>query len=284
MRDAIFTHGENLPAANAPAELEPAAGGLKLSARGWRVYVAHLGTYLPLMIFAVLIYFAMVLALMRLFTIYYPGADLPHLWRAFGVSQKLGITGVFLLSMALYFRAMAASMLATSEFADGRTLGALPAFLRVGWKPTRLMWLAFAGFILGPLAPLILLAAGFLLGSALPAAAVENLGVVQAVKRGEKLGSGNQARIATIYATFWAVLVLAAAAGITALIHFVPTGAAWPALLGRGIFLVILSTVLQWYLITLTLNYQQQRAKIGGELNALLASASAAKHELASKG
>ena len=238
-------------------------GGMKLLGKGWRMYALHVGTYLLLMIFAVL-----ALALISAIAVFViapggPRMNLREVWMGMGTLQKLGIFVLFLLSLAVFYRALAGSMLATNEFSEGREIGAIEAFRRVRWKHTRLFWLMMAGMFFGPLAPFAVLIAGFFLASAFPTAVMEDLGVFQALKRGEKLGVGNQLRIATIYVAY-----LVAATGVGAAIFAVLAlvqdqfGNAWYVKPVPSIGFLFFFTVVQWYMIVLTLNYLQQRRKL----------------------
>jgi hypothetical protein len=241
----------------------PVTGGMKLLWKGGRMYVLHAGTYLLLMIFAVL-----ALLLFSVFTVFVilpdlQGKDFHEISMEIGTLQKLGVAVTFLLSLAVFYRALAASILATSEFGEGGKIDAIQAFRRVRWKHTRLFWLMLTATFFGPLAPFVGLIAGFFFASAFPTAVVEDLGAFQALKRGEKLGSGNGLRIATVYVAYLVVL-----AGVGAAIFKVLSSVSDQLGNGRypkpvpSICFLVFFTVVQWYMIVLTLNYLQQRKKL----------------------
>ena len=241
----------------------PVLSGMKLLGKGWRMYALHVGKYLRLMTFVVLVQVLLSAFAVLVIAPGRPGMNLRQVFVETSTLQRLGITVVFLLSLAFYYRALAASMLATSELSEGREIGAMQAFRRVRWKHTRLFWLMTAGILFGPFAPLVVLIAGFFLAPALPIAVVEDLGAFQALKRGEELGAGNQLRIATMYAGYL-VLVTGAVAAIFKVLDLVQVqfGNAWYVKPMPAIGFLIFFTVVQWYMIVLTLNYLEQRIKL----------------------
>ena len=247
--------------------MEPAdgqvSGGLKLLWRGERLYTLHAGTYLLLMVVAVLALVLMSLFLFFMIAPDLPGKSLRQVWMGMGPLQELGVIAMFLGSLAVFYRALAASMLATSEFSERREIGAIQAFRRVRWKHTRLFWLMMVAMFFGPFAPFIALIVGFFFASAFPPAVVEDLGAFQALKRGEKLASGNQLRIGTIYVTYLAALA-GVGLGIVKALVFVQEHlqSAWYKRSVPAIGYLAFFTVVQWYMIVLTLNYLQQRRKL----------------------
>jgi hypothetical protein len=151
------------------------------------------------------------LLLMSLFLFFMIASDLPRrnlreVWMGMSTLQELGVVAMFFASLAVFYRALAASVLATSEFSERREIGAIQAFRKVRWKHMRLFWLMMVAMFFGRSAPFVALIAGFFFASAFPTAVVEDLGAFQALKHGEKLAAGNQLRIATIYATYLVAL------------------------------------------------------------------------------
>jgi hypothetical protein len=246
-----------------PACGRQVSGGLKLLWNAARMYALHVGTYLVLMVVAVL-----ALLLMSLFSAFVitrdlPGKNLGEVWMGMSTLQKSGIIAMFFGSLSVFYRALAASILATSEFCDGHEIRALQAFRGVHWKHTRLFWLMMLAVMSGPFAPVVALIAGFFFASAFPTAVVEDLGAFQALKRGEKLAVGNQLRIATMYVTYLVVLVGVGLGVLKALVfiqdHF---GRAWYSRPLVVIGYLVFFSVVQWYMIVLTLNYLEQRRKL----------------------
>ena len=252
--------------------MEPAdgqvSGGLKLLWNGERLYALHVGTYSLLMVVPTLTTLLMSLLLFFMIPPDLRGKDLIEIVKRMRTLQKLGVIAMFFVSLAVFYRALAASILATSEFSERREIGAIQAFRRVRWKHTRLWWLMMVATFFGRLAIFVSLIAGFFFASAFPTAVVEDLGAFQALERGQKLAAGNQLRVATIYVTYLVALVgvvLAMVLGIlkvNALIqnHF-PSVRHKGHVLAFGGYLVFFSVV-QWYMIVLTLNYLQQRRKL----------------------
>ena len=239
-------------------------GGFKLLGKSCRMYASHVRMYLSLMILMVL--FQVLMAAVGVYGIGRAGTDknLREIWITMGEAQRLGFAVGFLLSLAVFYRVLAGSILATSEFSAGRTIGALEAFRRARWKHTRLFWLIMAGSLLtGPAGPLTGLVAGFFFAHAFPAAVLEDLGAFKALERGGKLGAGNQLRILTIYVMYLAVVAGVCIALFEMLVfvqdHF---GKAWYARPAGSIAFLIFFTVIQWYMIVLTLNYLQQSEKL----------------------
>jgi hypothetical protein len=215
------------------------------------------------MVVAVLALLLMSLLLFLMIARDLPGKNLREVWMGMSTLQKLGVIATFFGSLSVFYRALAASILATSEFCDGREIGALQALRRVHWKHTRLFWLMMLAMLSGPFAPFVALIAGFFFASAFPTAVVEDLGAFQALKRGEKLAVGNQLRIATMYVTYLVVLVGVGLGAMKVLVfvqdHF---GTYWYSRPVVVIDYLVFFSVVQWYMIVLTLNYLEQRRKL----------------------
>lgn len=231
----------------------------------WRLFRSHLGTFISLMLIPVA---ALVLGALLVSFFLVPVSDgmpLREVWQATPTLDKFGVVLLFLASIALFYRVLGATTWATAEFHKGGNPGVSEAFRHPTGRQARLFWLLFfiTLFSWGPLFFIPLLA-GFAFAPAFPVAALENLGVIKAIQRGDALNKGHQGRIALLYV----LSILPVLLGIFALISLVlflqnTFGNRWflRPLFPLGFLIVLL--IPQFYMVALTLNYFDMRARRG---------------------
>lgn len=240
----------------------------ELLSASWRLWHQNARTFVLLMGVPIL---AMLVTTILMFLLIVPAESeltLREMWLSMETWRKVLVSLLMLATFSATYRALAATVFATAEIHRGRRTTAWQAFAQVRRRNLRLFWLILlVGFLTaaaGPVAPVLSLAFGFFCAPAFPAAILENLGVIKALERGSQLGKSGQARLLGIF-LLYGVLAFAAAFGFVALIMQLQSlfRIAWYA---RSVFFLALWCVLlvpQLYMITLTLNYFDQRLRKG---------------------
>ncbi len=226
-----------------------------------RLFVLLIGVAILAQLLAVLL-MALVIVPMR------SGESLLQVWLAMDEWRKLAVFVLFLATLAVVYRALAASVFAAAEIRSGHRVGVLQALGHVQRKHLRLFWLILLVSVLaapaGPLAPVGGLAFAFFCAPAFPVAILESLGAIKALQRGAQLAKGGQARLALLFFLYLALIVVGVVVFVAVVMRLqVLSGNAWyvrpfPLL---GFWLVLL--IPQWYMVTLTLNYFDQRLRKG---------------------
>jgi hypothetical protein len=233
--------------------------------QSWRMLRTHLLTFISLTGFSV---GAMLLSFLVMYFVLVPirpGMSLRDVWIGMSEARKGGIFLLYLAVIAVINRVSVASIISVREFHDGHEIGAMRALGCVRRKHLRVFWLLFlAGmFSIGPLV-IIGLPLTLYFAPALPVATLENLGVFGALRRSNELSRGGRGRIALLFVLYLTLLV-GGGFGLVGLFASVPQlyDHAWFRIptfaLGFWTFLLIP----QWYMITLTLNYFDQRVQKG---------------------
>jgi hypothetical protein len=239
----------------------------ELLSQSWRMFRAHWRTFVPLMGFPVVAMFLSVLVMYFFLVPLRTGVPLRDVWTGMSVARKICVGLLFLVNVAVINRALVASIFAVREFHDGREIRVLGALGFVRRKHLRLFWLLFLVglFSAGPLVVVAILLS-FFFASAFPVAALENLGVIGALRRSIALTEGGYGRIAVLI-LLYLVLVVVGAFGLVGLGVFSSTplfaAPAW-FWLWRFIFALAFWSFLlipQWYMIALTVNYFDQHAR-----------------------
>jgi hypothetical protein len=184
-------------------------------------------------------------------------------WLGMGSLQKVAVLLLFLGSLAMHYRALAASVFATQEIRSERSVGVLRAIATVRRKQLRLFWMVMLATILtGPLGLIIGPLLAFGTAPAFPVAILENMTAFAAIKRGDALAKGGHGRIALLVAMCLGLAIAAVYGWVSILIMLEERfGRPWflrpvPIL---GFWLVLL--IPQGYMIALTLNYLEQRGR-----------------------
>ncbi len=278
LQSSVYSAGfrPNTPGLTFPLEphmTEAHASGVSISTsdlfrESWRLLRGHARLFVLLMGVAILAQLLAVLLMALVIVPMRPGESLREVWLATDAWRKVAVTVLFLATLAVIYRALAASVFAAAEIRRGRSVSVLQALGHVRSKHLRLFWLillvSFLAAPTGPLAPVGGLAFAFFCAPALPIAILEDLGAIKALQRAAQLAQGGQARLALVFFLYLALGV----AGVFALIVVVMrlqdlVGNAWyvrpfPLL---GFWLLLL--VPQWYMVTLTVNYFDQRLRKG---------------------
>jgi hypothetical protein len=229
----------------------------------WRVWRSRLGMFVLLM--GIPIAALLIMGLIMNYVILPHPEDTPliEVWRGASFLQKVAVFVLFLGSLAVQYRALAASVFATQEIRSGRSVGVVQAIGAVRRKQLRLFWMVMlATMLTGPLGLIVgpLLAVGT--APAFPVAILENMTAFAAIKRGDSLAKGGHGRIALLVA-MWLGLVIGGVVGLVSFLTMLQErfGRPWflrpvPLL---GFWLIFL--IPQWYMIALTLNYLDQRGR-----------------------
>jgi len=246
-------------------ELGPAVlNTSELLHQSWRLFRSHLQIFVPLMGFPI---GALILgaAIMYLLLPASSGRPLREVMTSATTFDLLVVVFLFLATIAVLYRVLGATTWATAELHNGENPWVWEAFRHVTGKQGRLLWLLFVIglFSRGPLFFIPLLA-GFAFAPAFPVAALENLGIIKAIQRGDALNKGHQGRIALLYI----LSIVPGVAGIFALISLVfflqnSFGNAWflRPVFPLGFWIILL--IPQFYMVALTLNYFDMRVRKG---------------------
>jgi hypothetical protein len=230
-----------------------------LLSQSWQVFRSHLRTFLLLS----LIGYAAILAI-SLIAVYMispaPNAgprNIPEVWNTMSASRKVGIFVCGFAILEVFNRIHAAAIMVLREMQADRDHGPIRALCLVREKHLRLFWVLellswFPPFIQGPVIALFL-------SAAYPVSVVEDLGVRHALARSAALRKDGLARIALLFliSTSLYLGVLAVFFLITSSNDQIPSG----VFSGIGFCLALL--VGQWYMIVLTVNYFDQRRRLG---------------------
>jgi hypothetical protein len=236
----------------------------ELLRQSWRLFRSHLQIFVPLMGFPI---GALILggAIMYLLLPDSPSRPLREVMTSATTFDLLVVVFLFLAAIAVLYRVLGATTWAAAEFHKGGNPGVWEAFRHVAGKQARLLWLLFVIglFSRGPLFFIPLLA-GFAVAPALPVAALENLGVIKAIQRGDALSKGHQRRIALLYI----LSIVPVVAGVPALIILIiflqdSIGNVWflRPVFPLGFWIILL--IPQFYMVALTLNYFDMRVRKG---------------------
>jgi hypothetical protein len=238
---------------------------LELLGATWRLWRSHVGLFVLLM--GIPIAALLLMALIMNYVILPHPEDTPlvEVWRGTSFLQKVAMFVLFLASLAMQYRALAASVFATQEIRSGRSVGVLQAIGAVRRKQLRLFWLVtLASILTGPLGLIVGPLLAFVTAPAFPVAILENRTAFAAIKRGDALAKGGHGRVALLVA-MWLGLAIAAVIGWISFLMILEERFGRPWVLRPvpllGFWLILL--IPQWYMIALTLNYLEQRGREG---------------------
>jgi hypothetical protein len=246
-----------------------AVGTGEILRQTWRMFRAHLWTFVSLMGFPIAAMILCTLVMYFWLVPIRPGVSLRDVWAGMGFARKLGVFLLLLVNVAVINRVLVASIFAVREFHDDREIGALRSFRNVRRKHLRLLWLLFVVGIFGggPLAVVALPAAVFsavFFAPAFPVAALESLGVWGALRRSIALTRGGYCRILLLFLLYLVLVVAGVFAFFGALASAEQSlGSAWFWRPMNVLAFWIILLIPQWYMIALTLNYFDQRRRRG---------------------
>jgi len=191
--------------------------------------------------------------------------DLRKTWQELTPLIKLGFGLGVLLTLAVLFRARAATIHLVSGLCRGESKTPWQAYGQVRRKQLRVFWLSAAVNLAGPptfgLVPLLMELA---FAPAYPVAVLEDRKALDAIKRGLALSGGTYGRVVLLVLSY-ALLVMALLWGLVPLLHFFArmveiTGTPWPARVGAMLWLLLLGLLHQIYLVALTVNFHALQA------------------------
>lgn len=229
----------------------------------WQVWRARAGMFVLLMGIPIFTLTLFALIVNYVIAPHPDGTPLREVWLGMGFLQKLAVLVVFLGSLAIHYRALAASGFATQEIRSGRSVGVLRAFGSVRRKQLRLFWMVMlVSLLTGPLGLVVGPILAFGTAPAFPVAILENMTAFAAIKRGDSLAKGGHGRIALLVA-LWLGLGIAAVFGWVSFLVMLQERFGQPWFLRPvpilGFWLILF--IPQWYMIALTLNYLEQRGR-----------------------
>ena len=243
----------------------PGMSTAELLAATWQVWRSHARMFVLLM--GIPIATLLLLALIVNYLIAPHPADTPlrEVWLGMGFLQKVAVFVTFFGSLAMQYRALAASVFATQEIRSGRSVGVLRAIGSVRRKQLRLFWMVMlVSLLTGPLGLIVFPILAFATAPGFPVAILENKSAFAAIKRGDALAKGRQGRIALLV-VLWLGLAIAAVFAWVSFLQVMQErfGRPWffrpvPIV---GFWLILL--IPQAYMIALTLNYLEQRGREG---------------------
>lgn len=193
------------------------------------------------------------------------GVPLREVFQGMGFLQKLAVVALFLVNIAVEYRALAASAFVTQEIWNGRSVRFWQAINSVRRKQLRLFWIVLlASFVTGPLGLIVGPILIFATAPGIPVAILEGKTAFAAIKRGDSLFKRDQGKVA-ILVILWLGIAIAA---VVAWIRFLMTledqfGQPLPLYLrlvpAIGFWLILL--IPQLYVIALTLIYLERHKR-----------------------
>ncbi len=194
------------------------------------------------------------------------GYDLRQVWAGVAWPRKIGVVAVFLVSLAVVYRAHAASVIATSELRQGHSASVLHAYRRIRRKHLRFFWLLFLlGILLPPIGFMAVPVIAAFFAPVIPIAVLENLTVSEALRRLDQLTKGGYGRVVLLFLIYLFLSLVAIGALFSGmdLVHSLRL----PRVIGSATYLMgllLLLFVSQLWMVALTLNYYDQRTRKEG--------------------
>ena len=225
----------------------------------WQVWRANARLFVFLMGLVVAAIFLMAMIVNYVIAPHPAGLPLKEVWQAMGFLQKLAVFVLFLMTLAVQHRALAASTFATQEIWNGRTVRFWQAVRSVRRKQLRLFWMVlFASFLTGPFGLIVGPILIFATAPGIPVAILEGKTAFAAVKRGDALLKHDFGKIA-ILVILWLSMAVAAVVAWIRFLMFLEDQFGQPLPLylrlvpAMGFWLILL--VPQLYIIALALIY-----------------------------
>jgi hypothetical protein len=251
----------------------PGLTATEMLAKSLRVWGSRAGMFVMIMGIPIV-----ALLIVSVFTVYVvvpshaDGEPLRQTWLSITPAKKIVFALVFLMSIAAFFRALAASAFAAEEILQRREIGTLKAFRSVHRPQLRLFWLLMVLSVFsGPLSLLTFPILLFFAAPALPVAVLESQKAMAALKRGDWLSKGRRGRISLVV-LIWVVGVFVAAYGVLVV------GSRMQDAYGRAWFMKVIPLLMywivflipQWAMVALTVNYWDLRRREGVGIAGLL--------------
>ena len=165
----------------------------------WQVWRASMGLFVLLTGLAIAAMLLMAMIVNYVIAPHPVGLPLKEVWQAMSSLQILAVFVLFLMTLAVQYRAIAASTFATQEIWNGRTVHFWQAVRSVRRKQLRLFWMVlFASFLTGPLGLIVGPILIFATAPGLPVAILEGKTAFASVKRGNTVFRHDQGKVATL--------------------------------------------------------------------------------------
>lgn len=113
----------------------------ELLGASWRLWRSHAGMFVMLMGIPIAALLLIALTVNYVIAPHPEDTPLREVWLGMGFLQKVAVFVAFLGSLAMQYRALAASVFATQEIRSGRSVGILRAIGAVRRKQLRLFWM-----------------------------------------------------------------------------------------------------------------------------------------------
>jgi hypothetical protein len=166
----------------------PGMSTAELLKGSWQVWRSRAGMFVLLMGIPVATILVMALIVNYLIAPHPEGTPLREVWLGMGVLQRLTVLVLFLGTFAMEYRALAASVFATQEIRNERSIGILQAFRSVRRKQLRLFWMIMlASMLTGPFGLIVFPLLVFATAPGFPVAILENMTALAAIKPGDYL-------------------------------------------------------------------------------------------------
>lgn len=194
-----------------------------------------------------------------------PELPLREVWHGMGSLQKLAVFVIFLMTLGVQYRALAASAFATQEIWNTRSVHFWQAVKSVRRKQLRLFWLIFlASLVTGPLGLIVGPILLFATAPGFPVAILEGKSAVVAIKRGDTLMKHDHGKVAGLV-ILWLGAVIAAVFGWIKFLMLLEDQFRQPLpwflkiVPSIGFWLILL--ISQLYMIGLTLLFLERRKR-----------------------
>lgn len=227
----------------------------------WQVWRANAGFFVLLMGLVVAAIFLMALFVYYVIAPHPAEVQMRQVWEAMGSLQKFLVVVLFLMTLAVQYRALAASTFATQEIWNGRSVRFWQAVRSVRRKQLRLFWMVLlASLLTGPLSLVVGPILVFATAPGIPVAILEGKSAFAAVKRGDALLKQDFGKIAILIALWLGVAVATVAVWVTVLMSLgdYPLPLYLRVIPAIGLWLILLIPP-QLYMIALTLIYLERR-------------------------
>ena len=233
--------------------------------KAWRVWRTSMVLFIFLMGLVIAAIFLMAMIVNYVVSPHPAGLPLKEVWQAMGSLQKLAVFVLFLMTLGVQYRALAASAFATQEIWNGRTVRFWQALRSVRRKQLRLFWMVLlASFLTGPLGLIVGPILIFTTAPGIPVAILEGKTAFASVKRGDALLQHDRGKIA-ILVILWLGIVIAAVVGWIRFLVLLgdqfgePLPFYFRLVPSLGFWFILL--IPQLYIITLTLIYLERNKR-----------------------
>jgi hypothetical protein len=170
-----------------------------LLAKTWQVWRQKVAMFVLLMGLVIAVFFVMAMIMNYVGAPHPAEVMLKDVWQGIGFLQKFAVFVLFLMTLAVQYRALAASAFATQEIWNGRSVHFWQALRSVRRKQLRLFWMVLLGsLVTGPLGLIVGPILIFATAPGFPVAILEGKAAFAAIKRGDALLKHDHGKIAAL--------------------------------------------------------------------------------------